>query len=52
MSKNSGGEATYSKLAAARELRVPVVMVDRPDPEPGASAETVEEAFRWLTRTG
>ena len=52
VSKNSGGAATYSKLAAARELGVPVVMVDRPDPEPGARAETAEEAFRWLARTG
>ena len=52
VSKNSGGAATYSKLAAARELGVPVVMVDRPDPEPGARAETAEEAFRWLARAG
>ena len=52
VSKNSGGVATYSKLAAARELGVPVVMVDRPDPEPGSRAETAEEAFRWLARTG
>ena len=52
VSKNSGGVATCSKLVAARELRVPVVMVDRPDPEPGARAETVEEVFRWLARTG
>ena len=52
VSKNSGGVATYSKLVAARELRVPVVMVDRPDPEPGARVETAEEAFRWLVRTG
>ena len=52
ISKNSGGVATHSKLVAARELRVPVVMVDRPDPEPGARAETVEEVLRWLARTG
>ena len=52
VSKNSGGAATCSKLAAARQLRVPVVMVDRPDPEPGARAETAEEAFRWLARAG
>ena len=52
VSKNSGGVATHSKLAAARELRVPVVMVDRPDPEPGPRAETVEEVFHWLARTG
>ena len=52
VSKNSGGGATYAKLAAARELGVPVVMVDRPDPEPGTAAETAEEAFRWLVRDG
>ena len=52
VSKNSGGAATYSKLAAARELGVPVIMVDRPDPEPGSGAETAEEALRWLVRDG
>ena len=52
VSKNSGGAATCSKLAAARELRVPVVMIDRPEPEPGARAETAEEAFRWVARSG
>lgn len=51
VSRNSGGFATYPKLVAARELRVPVVLVDRPDPEPGARADTVEGAFRWLVRT-
>ena len=48
VSKNSGGEATRSKLTAARELRVPVVMVDRPEPEPGARVESVEQTARWL----
>ena len=52
VSKNSGGAATYPKLAAARELGVPVVMVRRPDPEPGAGVETVEEILCWLARTG
>ena len=52
VSKNSGGGATYSKLAAARELGVPVVMVDRPCPEPGNRVETAEQAVRWLTRDG
>lgn len=52
VSKNSGGGATYSKLAAARELRVPVVMVDRPDPEPGARASTTKDVLRWLAHSG
>jgi precorrin-6A/cobalt-precorrin-6A reductase len=30
VSKNSGGTATYSKIEAARALRIPVVMIDRP----------------------
>ena len=47
VSKNSGGEATYGKIAAARALGIPVVMVRRP-PQPDApSAETVEEALAW-----
>ena len=30
MSKNSGGTATYPKIAAARALGIPVVMIARP----------------------
>ncbi len=30
VSKNSGGTATYSKIEAARALRIPVVMINRP----------------------
>ena len=52
VSKNSGGAATYSKLAAAREHGVPVVMVNRPDPEPGRRVETAEEVLRWLATAG
>ena len=52
VSKNSGGAATYPKLAAARELQVPVVMVRRPDPEPGTRVESAEAALRWLTGVG
>ena len=52
VSKNSGGGATWSKLAAARELRVPVVMVDRPDPESGARADTTEDVLHWLAQNG
>ncbi len=42
VSKNSGGEATYGKIAAARALGVEVVMVRRPTLPDVASAETVE----------
>lgn len=43
----SGGELTYAKLAAARELRLPVVMLTRPQPPEGA-AGSVPEALSWL----
>jgi precorrin-6A/cobalt-precorrin-6A reductase len=46
--KASGGAATEAKLAAARELSLPVIMVRRPPPEPGRSVETVEAALDWL----
>ena len=48
VSRNSGGGATYPKLVAARELRIPVIMIKRPDPEAGPRVENAEEAFRWL----
>lgn len=46
--KASGGAATAAKLVAARELGLPVIMVRRPRPEPGPSADGVEAALDWL----
>ncbi len=43
----SGGELTYAKLAAARELGLPVAMLTRPQPPAGASG-SVPEAMAWL----
>jgi len=48
VSKNSGGTATYGKIIAARELQLPVVMIQRPSPPPGPSVATVEEAITWI----
>lgn len=42
VSKNSGGEATYGKIAAARALGIEVVMVRRPLLPDVPAAETVE----------
>jgi precorrin-6A/cobalt-precorrin-6A reductase len=46
--KASGGAATEAKLVAARELRLPVIMVRRPAAEPGKAVERVEAALDWL----
>lgn len=48
VSKNSGGEATYPKIIAARELNLPVVMVKRPTIPSGTHVTDVENALGWL----
>jgi len=48
IAKNSGGSATYGKIAAARAAGIGVIMVQRP-PAPAAPAvATVEDALAWL----
>ena len=48
VTKDSGGEATRPKLDAARELGVPVVMVDRPPSLAPVSVSSVDEADGWV----
>jgi precorrin-6A/cobalt-precorrin-6A reductase len=48
VAKNSGGAATYSKIAAARALGIEVVMIRRPQVPESTVVETVEEAVAWL----
>ena len=48
VTRASGGEATAAKLAAARALGLPVVMVRRPPPPPGPCASSVEDALAWI----
>ena len=48
VSKNSGGDATYAKIIAARELGIRVVMVKRPATPPGEKVSDVESAVAWL----
>ncbi|AZO25831.1 MULTISPECIES: cobalt-precorrin-6A reductase [unclassified Mesorhizobium] len=43
VSKNSGGEATYGKIAAARALGIEVIMVRRPPLPDVPSAQTVDQ---------
>ena len=48
VSKNSGGDATYPKITAARELGIPVVMIQRPSLPEGEQVSDVESAVSWL----
>lgn len=48
VSKNSGGSATYPKIAAARALKIPVVMIARPTKPTGIRLDSPEAAMRWL----
>src|SRR5262249_37677440 len=48
VAKNSGGTATYGKIAAACALGLPVVLLRRAPPPPVATVETVEDAVAWL----
>jgi precorrin-6A/cobalt-precorrin-6A reductase len=48
VSKNSGTVATYAKLAAARALALPVVMVARPQLPAAECAASLDEVSAWL----
>lgn len=48
VTKNSGGAATAAKLAAARALGLPVVMVERPPPSGAPSVPDAAGALAWL----
>jgi len=51
VAKNSGGEATYAKIEAARRMGLPVIMIERPaialDPHSPAVA-SVEDVVAWV----
>jgi precorrin-6A/cobalt-precorrin-6A reductase len=48
IAKNSGGTATYGKIAAARALGIDVIMLRRPAPPDGPAVETVDAVIAWL----
>lgn len=51
VTKNSGGAATYPKIAAARSLGLPVIVVARPEKPRGVDeVVSAEAALDWLER--
>ena len=52
MTRASGGGATEAKIAAARDLSLPVVMIRRPAVPEGPVAATAEDVLDWLRKGG
>jgi precorrin-6A/cobalt-precorrin-6A reductase len=48
VAKNSGGSATYGKIAAARALRIEVIMLRRPALPDVPRVETIEAALAFI----
>ncbi len=48
IAKNSGGNAAYGKIAAARELGIAVILLRRPVAAAGSAVATIEDAIAWL----
>ncbi len=47
---NAGGQGGWPKLAAARALGIPVILIERPKLPPMEMVETVEAALVWAKR--
>jgi precorrin-6A/cobalt-precorrin-6A reductase len=48
IAKNSGGSATYGKIAAARARGIAVIMLRRPPESEAPTVATVEDVLAWL----
>jgi precorrin-6A/cobalt-precorrin-6A reductase len=48
VAKNSGGGATYGKIAAARSLGIPVLLFRRPQLQDSPAVATVGQAVTWI----
>ena len=48
VTRNSGGDDTYAKIAAARMLGIAVVMIERPPQASGEVVGTPEGVLAWL----
>ena len=48
ISKNAGSAATCAKIEAARELAIPVIMINRPPASPADTVSSVKEVINWL----
>ena len=51
VSKNSGGTAAYAKIAAARILGLPVLLIDRPPLPPRRDVFQVGDVMDWIAHS-
>ncbi|MFP7674626.1 cobalt-precorrin-6A reductase [Marivita sp. S0852] len=51
VSKNSGGTGANAKIKAARQLGLPVLMIDRPSLPARPEAHSVSDVLDWLNHT-
>lgn len=51
VSKNAGGTGAAAKLTAARQLGVPVIMIDRPDLPNRTETVDIDDVLRWCHDT-
>lgn len=51
VAKNSGGNGARAKLDAARELRLPVIIIERPKMPPRTIQRSVDDVLQWLFHT-
>lgn len=47
--KNAGGSLSASKLVAARQMGLPVILINRPPNPDCARVQSAEQAMEWLT---
>ena len=52
VARNAGGKGASAKLAAARALGLPVLMIDRPLLPPRPEVQTVAQVIDWLDHSG
>jgi precorrin-6A/cobalt-precorrin-6A reductase len=48
IAKNSGGDAAYGKIAAARDLGIKVILVRRPAASNAHAVDTIDAVMEWL----
>lgn len=52
VSKNAGGTGAVAKIAAARDLGIPVIMIDRPALPVRHDVHNIEAVLEWLSHQG